>query len=285
MTYKRTSLTCVVSGCCLSVWLIIGLCLYYVGYPRYGLINESLRPVEAEIIGETDIYHPCIYSCNCNSKGSCQTCTRPCWDHYLYFAYTPNSTIDYNSGESTTGLFMWNDGVPYIVSNYWYVGNIVWVYYNLCAFGPIYHDDIAICQKHGDTNPLYLNLLNQNGMLAGAYSGFVFSGISGVIMIIALCIILIKYLQANPIRMPQVTVDIPLPRVLFHRKVVVITQEPMPPSYNNVIIHWSITSSGLSNSTGRGSKGFRSEIIWPHKWANLKCDCTQYNISYINILS
>lgn len=173
-------------GCGLFLFLsffLIGMCTYFVGYPKYGLINQSLRQVNTTIISQRYFYRLSCYSCNCH-KNSCSTCCDFWWDHYISVEYTPEEEIVLDFSTVREEIFLYSDHVQWI-NHYYDIGNVILAYYNPCAFRPKSYDDMIICEKHGDMGRFFLSLKDRGSMMGAAIASVVICSLSFILICVS----------------------------------------------------------------------------------------------------
>jgi len=214
------------SGGCVLLWLVIGLSVYFAGYQRFVLINQSLKPCQSLVTATRNVYKLCeIEQCyGYGQSRQCYTETVACWDHYATFQYTPSGEYVLINSTQQYEEFLWNDYYP--TQDEYVVGMIINAYYNMCPYNPLRHSDQVVCQEHGDMTPFYLALKDVPAAWGASISSLVFVCLSGFVLLLVICYWLFIWCNGLRFTCPRVTcptITCPkfvLPQAFVRREVV-----------------------------------------------------------------
>ena len=242
MSHGSSILCFTASACILLISLVISLPVYFAGYERFVLINESLQPCTATVTNVRNVYKLCAVE-SCSGSGNSRHCWTdyvPCWDHYATFRYTPSGQYVLINSTQSYEDFLWNDYWP--TQDTYTLGMVVAAWYNMCPYTPLRHTDQEICHQHGDMTPFYLYPKDAPAAWRAAVSFFVFACLSALCCLVILCYWLLLWCSHQRFVCPTITcptitcptITCPkfvLPQAFVRREVVV---EPVPfPVYVN----------------------------------------------------
>jgi len=215
------------AACCLLVWFIIGMPVYFAAYKKDVLINESLKSVTTVVSSVRDQVDIC-YDNVCTTFNKVTTCIQvpyTCYQHYATFDYTPSGQYVVNNSTQNTELYLWTDALP--TQNKYIVGQSVSAYYNMCAFTPRNYSDVLVCQQHKDVTPLFLKLADSVDTYNTSLASLAFVCLCAAILVIVGCYFLLIWCSNHPItiRIPEILIPKPKPVVVVER---VVVEVPTP---------------------------------------------------------
>jgi len=196
---NKYKISFIILTCCILTWLIIGLSVYFGGYYYSVLINKSLKPSESIIVNIRDVSKECK-NFYCSGK-TCMPIYYTCYDHYASFQYTPSNEYVMINNTQVSEILLYNDKSS--TQNKYYIGKIVDIYYNICAFIPLYYTDQLICDKHKNIEPLHLNLEDSVNMFNASIASLVILCFFSVILLI----VGVNYFLCDVIRKNKIVIN------------------------------------------------------------------------------
>lgn len=183
---------------CMFVCILISFPIYFSGYPKRVLLNQSLHSIDAEIVHTR--YKKILHEeTTCKDIADRVVCTTDQWytyDHYLTFQYTPDCLIVADCQTQEYEMFWLSSRIKQLSYEY-EVGHHLTLMLNICPYFPLDNVEQDICKRHKFVTPLYREPVNANAMMISGIIFFVFLGIVSLICIFCSTYLLTEYCKSH----------------------------------------------------------------------------------------